>query len=108
MAEIPQLSPAEAQALLQRLGTAGHLLDVRENWEYALTHVEGSLHVPMDQVPLRLAELNPDHTYAVLCHHGRRSQQVAGLLSTKGYKVVNVTGGIEAWAATLDPDISRY
>ncbi len=109
MPDIPQLTPADAQSLLQRLGAQGHLLDVRENWEYAMVHVDGSLHIPMDQVPQRLAELNPEHTYAVLCHHGRRSQQVAGFLSSKGYaQLVNVAGGIDAWAETLDPEMPRY
>lgn len=109
MPAVPQLSPAETRALLQRLGGAGHLLDVRESWEYDLARVDGALHIPMDQVPQRLKELNPGHTYAVICHHGRRSLQVAGFLGSQGFDhLVNVAGGIDAWAESLDPDMPRY
>ena len=109
MPAIPQLSPAETQALLQRLGAAGRLLDVREGWEFDMVHVAGSQHIPMDQVPQRLKELNPEHTYAVLCHHGRRSQQVANFLDSQGFShLVNVAGGIDAWAESLNPEMARY
>ncbi len=106
---IPQLDPAAASALLEQSGDKGVLLDVREPWEYADVHVEGSVHIPMGQIPERLGELNSAHTYVVMCHHGRRSQQVASFLESKGFKQVsNLAGGIDAWAATLDPRLPRY
>ena len=106
---IPQLDPAAARALLEERGDQGVLLDVREPWEYADVHVEGSLHIPMGQIPDRLGELNSAHTYVVMCHHGRRSQQVANFLESKGFsQVSNLAGGIDAWAATLDPRLPRY
>lgn len=106
MAAIPQLDPAAAQALLKDGAT---LLDVREPWEYAQVHVEGSLHIPMGQVPERLPELNSGQAYVVMCHHGSRSLQVATFLASKGFgQVVNLKGGIDAWAAELDPRLSRY
>lgn len=106
---IPQLDPAAARALLDKAGDAGVLLDVREPWEYEMVHVEGALHIPMGQIPERLGELNSAHTYVVMCHHGRRSQQVAGYLESHGYsRVHNLAGGIDAWAASLDPRLPRY
>lgn len=108
MAPIPQLDPGQAQALLREKGTAGVLLDVREPWEYAQVHVEGSLHIPMGEIPDRLEELNSGHTYVVMCHHGRRSQQVAQFLDSRGYAAANLAGGIDAWAAELDPRLARY
>ena len=107
MAAIPQLGPREAQALLQ--GSKAVLLDVREGWEYEQVHVEGSLHIPMAEVPERLAELNSARSYVVICHHGNRSQTVAQFLASKGYaQVSNLRGGIEAWAEELEPDMPRY
>ena len=108
-AAIPQLDPAAARALLERLGDQAVLLDVREPWEYTQVHVAGSLHIPMGQIPDRLAELNSAHSYVVMCHHGRRSQQVAAYLDSRGFRqVANLAGGIDAWAETLDPRLPRY
>ena len=107
MSSVQQLTPAEARELLARdAGTV--LLDVREDWEFARVHVEGSRPIPMDELPDRLEELNPEHTLVVLCHHGNRSQQVAIWLQSHGYDVNNVAGGIEAWAETVDPALPRY
>ena len=108
MPSIPQLDPATARQLLQQKGEAGVLLDVREPWEYAQAHVEGSLHIPMGEIPGRLEELNSGRTYVVICHHGGRSQQVAQFLGAHGFEVANLAGGIDAWAATLDPRLPRY
>ncbi len=109
MRPIPQLAPADAQALLQQQGDAAVLLDVREPSEYALVHIEGSRHIPMGQVPERLGELDSAHSYVVMCHHGARSQQVALFLASRGYgQVANLAGGIDAWAADLDPRLARY
>ena len=109
MSTIPQISPAEASDLLKAQGPKAVLLDVRETWELALAHVEGAMHIPMGDVQDKLAELNSGLTYVVMCHHGRRSQQVAAYLAANGFQqVLNVAGGIDAWAETLDPDLPRY
>ena len=107
MAGIPQLDPASAQTLIRERGAV--LLDVREPWEYAQVHVEGSLHIPMAQVPERLGELDPAAQYVVMCHHGGRSQRVGDFLASQGYaQVANLAGGIDAWALALDPNLARY
>jgi len=109
MAGIPQIPPAEAQRLLAKHGSNGILLDVREPSEYERVHVEGSLHIPMGQIGQRLGELDSAHTYVVMCHHGARSQQVALFMASRGYgQVSNLAGGIDAWAADLDPRLPRY
>ena len=109
MPPVPQLEPAAAHALLQERGQEAVLLDVREPSEYALVHVEGARHIPMAQVPVRLGELDPGHTYVVMCHHGGRSQQVALFLAAHGYgQVANLAGGIDAWAEALDPSLPCY
>jgi len=106
---VAQLQPSAALAHLKDKGSQAVLLDVREPWEYAQVHVEGSRHIPMGQVPDRLGELDSTLSYVVLCHHGRRSQQVALFLASKGYgQVANVVGGIDAWAAQVDTHLARY
>ena len=85
------------------------LLDVREPWEYAHSHIEGSLHVPMQQVPDRLDEIPRELPLVVVCHHGMRSLQVAHFLAAQGYAdVANLTGGIDAWSRTVDPTVPTY
>ncbi len=85
------------------------LLDVREHWEFELAHVDGSVHIPMGEIPLRAAELDPARPLAVICHHGMRSLQVALFLEQQGFaRVMNVEGGIDAWARELDPEMPRY
>jgi rhodanese-related sulfurtransferase len=109
MPSVPQLAPAAAQTLLKEQGAMAVLLDVREPSEYALVHIEGARHIPMGQVPERLGELDSAQSYVVMCHHGSRSQQVALFLASRGYgQVVNLAGGIDAWATELDPDLARY
>lgn len=89
------------------------LLDVREPAEWQLASVQPTgaelLQMPMQSIPLRLAELDPDRPVAVLCHHGGRSMQVAMFLTRQGFAhVANVAGGIDAWSLQVDPNLPRY
>lgn len=85
------------------------LLDVREPFELERASLEGALHIPMRDVPARAGEIDRDAEVAVFCHHGGRSERVAGFLAAQGYaRVVNVEGGIDAYAERVDPTIPRY
>ena len=85
------------------------LLDVREQWEYQTCHLAGSQHMPMNAVPARQQELEPDAPIVCICHHGARSFQVAAFLERQGFdKVINLSGGIDAWARQVDPSMPTY
>jgi rhodanese-related sulfurtransferase len=85
------------------------LLDVREPDEIATVSIEGSTFVPMNEIPQRYGELPKDRSIAVLCHMGGRSERVAAYLSSVGFDdVVNVDGGIDAYARLVDPSLPRY
>lgn len=85
------------------------LLDVREPWEYQVCRIEGSRLVPLSQLPSRVGELDPARTTVVICHHGVRSLRAAAWLEHGGFAdVVNLSGGIDAWARTVDPDMAVY
>jgi len=85
------------------------LLDVREPWEVRMCALEGSLHIPMGQVPARLNELDPTRETIVICHHGVRSYQTAYFLEHQGFqKLFNLSGGIDAWAREIDPAMAKY
>ena len=109
MSESPlEVTVEEAQRLL-----AGPnppiLIDVRETDEHAVCRIEGSRLIPMNTVPMRLAEIPQDVPVLVQCHHGGRSMKVTQFLRSKGYaRVSNVKGGIDAWSLKVDPQVPRY
>jgi rhodanese-related sulfurtransferase len=85
------------------------LLDVREPNEYAYCHIADSLPMPMQTVPARMNELEEEAPIVCICHHGMRSMQVAGFLEQHGYgNVINLSGGVHAWAQQVDPDMPTY
>lgn len=85
------------------------VLDVREPWETTLCSLDGSLNIPMNEIPGRLAELPQDKALVVMCHHGIRSLRVAEWLSQNGFsKVVNLRAGIDSWARHIDPNMQTY
>jgi rhodanese-related sulfurtransferase len=103
-----QLRPAELAAHLQT-GNTPVLLDVREPWEWQLCHLPGAILVPMGELSTRLAELNKDAETVVICHHGVRSYHAARYLESAGFgNVVNLSGGVAAWADEVDPSMPRY
>lgn len=85
------------------------LLDVREDWEFALCHLPAAQQIPMQQIPARCAELKPADEIVVICHHGMRSLQVAQFLERQGFSALyNLSGGVAAWANEVDPEMHRY
>lgn len=82
------------------------LLDVREDDEWQRGHVAGAQHIPMGDVPARMAEIDPDAELYVICHAGGRSLRVATYLARNGYTPINVDGGMLAWAGAGRPVIT--
>ena len=105
-----QITP---QLLQQWLADTGRkppvLLDVREPWEYQTCRIEGSTLAPMNTIPARVQELDPDTETVVICHHGARSFQVALFLERNGFSnLYNLQGGVNAWADQVEPAMPRY
>jgi rhodanese-related sulfurtransferase len=89
------------------------LLDVREPWEIAQAALQvpgtATLAIPMQQIPARLGELDASRPVVCVCHHGMRSAQVGLFLLRNGFaEVFNLSGGIDAWSALVDPSVPRY
>jgi rhodanese-related sulfurtransferase len=85
------------------------LLDVREPWEFQTCHIDGAVLMPMQTVPARQEELDPDAPVVCICHHGMRSMQVAAFLERAGFsQVTNLAGGVHAWAQQVDPSMPTY
>lgn len=103
-----EITAAEAAALLKENGAK--LVDVREPWEFAKTSIEGSLLMPMGEVPARAnQELDPDERLLVICHHGMRSLNVTLWMRNQGFEQAqSVRGGIDAWSHDVDSTLARY
>ena len=85
------------------------VVDVREPWEWALAHLDGARHIPLRELPARIAELDTRRDIVTVCHHGVRSLRALDLLRGAGFAHVrSLAGGIDAWAEEVEPGMTRY
>lgn len=106
---IREYTPQQLKIYLETAEPAPLLLDVRETWEYELCCIQGSRHIPMGQIPDEVNNLDADRETIVICHHGGRSLRVAAFLEGMGFNnVVNLAGGVAAWACEVEPDLAQY
>jgi adenylyltransferase/sulfurtransferase len=93
---------------LQR-GERPLLLDVRTQQEWSICHLAQAKLIPLPELESRFDEIDRAREIVVYCHVGMRGAAAAELLRSRGYtRVRNLLGGIEAWAATVDPGMARY
>jgi len=105
---VREVAPQELKAEIDA-GRAPRMLDVREGWELEISRLAGAQHIPMNEVPERLAELDANQPLLVLCRSGGRSLRVAQFLEQQGFaRVSNLTGGILAWGELIDPSLRPY
>jgi rhodanese-related sulfurtransferase len=103
------MSARELHARLAEGGRKPLLLDVREPWEFDICRIDGSTLLPMSRVVASLEELDPERETVVICHHGIRSRQVAMFLDYQGFSdVINLAGGVDAWARDVDRQMATY
>jgi rhodanese-related sulfurtransferase len=108
MSELGEILPRELKERMD-LGDTPLILDVREAEEVQCAPFPRAVHIPMGEIPARAGELKRERETVVVCHHGIRSAQVAGYLSSIGFKkVLNLIGGIDAWSLSVDPAVPRY
>jgi rhodanese-related sulfurtransferase len=113
---VPDISVQDVAAKLAN-GDDFILLDVREAQELAFAHLGDDVtHVPLSHLAQQQLEALPDEIrnnqeaeIVVLCHHGSRSAQVTGWLRQQGWtNVLNMAGGIDAYAMRVDSSVGRY
>ncbi|MCG6968235.1 MAG: sulfurtransferase [Gammaproteobacteria bacterium] len=104
-----QITVKDLKHLLDNGQSEPLLLDVREPWEFDICRIEGSRLIPMRQIHTIVEQLNHDQHTIVICHHGVRSRQVCSYLMQMGFNnVVNLIGGVQAWAHEVDPRMPTY
>jgi rhodanese-related sulfurtransferase len=105
-----EISPVEAKEWLASK-CPPRLIDVREPEEWDVCRIEGAELIPLSQFTALAARslTDPDEALLVYCHHGVRSARVTQYLLRQGFtEVVNLGGGIDAWACEVDPAVRRY
>ena len=103
------LTPEDLHHRLQA-GDDLQLIDVREEMEFEYCHLPGSQLIPLDELPRRAAEIRTEGPVVVICHHGVRSAHAASYLRQRlgRTNVLNLRGGVDAWALRVDPAFPVY
>lgn len=86
-------------------------IDVREDVELEFGVIEGAIHIPMQSVPGKLNELekHKNDTVVLICRSGRRSERIGQFLEQMGFTdVINLEGGMNAWAVDVDTSMTVY
>jgi rhodanese-related sulfurtransferase len=104
-----EVTPLEVKAMRER-AEKFRLIDVRELDEWNTVKIDGAELIPLSQFQQQAtAQLDPDEKIVLYCHHGMRSARAQGFLKSQGYaNVLNLTGGIDAWAQQVEPGMKRY
>ncbi len=80
-------------------------VDVRTKVEFAKGHVEGAINIPVDDLRQRIQELDPGKLIVVYCEVGLRGYFAERILTQKGYRVLNLTGGYTTYSVQgFDPN----
>jgi sulfur-carrier protein adenylyltransferase/sulfurtransferase len=103
-----EITPLELKAKMDR-GDKFSLIDVREPYEWDIAHLPGAKLIPLGTVAARADELDPEAEIVLQCRSGKRSADALNILKEKGFKnLVNLKGGILAWADDVDPSVPKY
>jgi rhodanese-related sulfurtransferase len=103
-----EITPREVSERIER-GDKFLLVDVREKWEYEVAHIEGSVLVPLRELPMCLEQLSAAGDVVCMCHHGVRSMDAAAWLRSKDVAGArSMAGGIDRWTVEVDPLVPRY
>ncbi|MGY3766261.1 rhodanese-like domain-containing protein [Vagococcus vulneris] len=78
------------------------IIDVREVHEFKKGHIKMAENIPLSILANQLEKVSHDETYYLICQGGGRSAHAAEFLNSKGYQVVNVLGGMNAWQGFID------
>ncbi len=113
MATAPLPAETDCRTVAEKLKAGGKfvLVDCREKDEFELVKINGAVLLPMSELMTRAAEMEQyrDYDIAIHCHHGGRSLRVSTWLRANGYpQAQSMAGGIDQWAAEIEPGMKRY
>jgi rhodanese-related sulfurtransferase len=105
-----QMTATELRDLLAS-GVSPVKIDVREEVELQYGMIDGAVHIPMQSVPSQLnaLEKNKNDTIVLICRSGKRSQQIGTFMEEMGFTdIINLAGGMNAWAKDVDTSMTGY
>jgi rhodanese-related sulfurtransferase len=103
-----EVTPHEVSEKLGR-GEKFLFVDVREQWEYETSRIEGAVLIPLREIPAKLQRLAVAREIVFFCHHGMRSLDAAAWARSQGIKGArSMSGGIDRWTTEVDPGVPRY
>jgi sulfur-carrier protein adenylyltransferase/sulfurtransferase len=107
--EINQISVHELNERIAS-GEAIHLIDVRNEYEFGICGLTNAQLIPLNDIENKVNQIPKDIPVVIFCHHGMRSAHAIKTLKKLGEftNLINLEGGIDAWAAEIDPDMNRY
>lgn len=106
--DVEEITPTELKARLDA-GEELPIIDVREPHEWAICRIEGAKLVPLASLPERLHEFDSSRTYVMQCRSGVRSAKAISQLRQAGFRrLLNLKGGVLAWADDVDPSLPKY
>lgn len=107
--ERPKEYTVQEVAGLLRSAAPPRLVDVREQAEWDIVHLDGGRLLTDDLLDEIVQEWSTDTPIVCYCHHGIRSLNAAVFLQQKGFtNVSSMRGGIDAWSREVDPSLPRY
>lgn len=78
------------------------IIDVREVFEYDMGHIPGAINKPLSELGETFEELDKNQAYFLICQSGSRSAMAGEFLSSQGYQVTNVLGGMGSWPGEIE------
>jgi len=107
--EMSTLTPQDLARRLQAPGEKPLLLDVRRPEELEIARFPGAVFIPLEALPQRLGELDPQREIVVFCRQGNRAARAWQILREAGFPKVRVLrGGLNAWSREVDPEWPAY
>lgn len=79
------------------------IIDVRQPGEYMSGHIPGAQLIPLNELPARFKEIDPNKESVIVCHSGGRSSMACEFLQGQGYgKIHNLLGGMSMWDGEVE------
>ncbi|WP_226671407.1 rhodanese-like domain-containing protein [Metabacillus litoralis] len=96
-----EMTAKEVEAILNE-GIVLDLIDVREVDEVAEGTISGAINIPLGLLEFRMHELDKAKEYTMVCRSGGRSGRASQFLESRGFNVINMTGGMLAWEGKVE------
>lgn len=105
---VANISPVEAVTLMNRGKPL--ILDVRDEAEFAVGHIQGAKHIPVAELESRMKEIVKfkDKPVLVHCQKGMRANKACAILRSAEFtQVHNLQGGLESWIVAKMPVVKN-